>query len=68
VVEFKESLFVTIVNSEKVAGFEILTAVAMKNTAVWAVTPSSTVEVHIRLGGTYFLHSCLTIAYRWSLA
>jgi hypothetical protein len=37
-------------------GFEILTAVVMKSTIFWDVTPCSPLSVNRRFGGTYRLH------------
>jgi hypothetical protein len=37
-------------------GFEILTAVVMKSTIFWDITPCSLLQVNRRSGGTYSLH------------
>jgi hypothetical protein len=37
-------------------GFEVLTAVVMKSTIFWDITPCSPLKVNRRLGGTYRLH------------
>jgi hypothetical protein len=39
-----------------VVGFEILTAVATKNSVVWDVGPHSPVKVNQRFGRIYHLH------------
>jgi hypothetical protein len=44
------------------AGFEVLTAVVMKGTIFWDITPCSPLSVNRRFGGTYRLLS------RWFLA
>jgi hypothetical protein len=36
-------------------GFEVLTAVTMKNSIFWDITPHSPVKVDRRFGGTYCL-------------
>jgi hypothetical protein len=38
------------------AGFEVLTAVVMKSTVFWDITPYSSLNVNQRFGGTYCLH------------
>jgi hypothetical protein len=37
-------------------GFEVLTAVIMKSTIFWDITPCSLLRVNRRFGGTYCLH------------
>jgi hypothetical protein len=37
-------------------GFEVLTAVVMKNIIFWDITPCSPLIVNSRFGGTYRLH------------
>jgi hypothetical protein len=37
-------------------GFEVLTAVVMKSTIFWDITPCSPLSVNRRFGGTYLLH------------
>jgi hypothetical protein len=37
-------------------GFEVLTAVIMKSTIFWDITPCSSLSVNRRFGGTYRLH------------
>jgi hypothetical protein len=37
-------------------GFEVLTAVVMKSTVFWDITPCSPLSVSRRFGGTYRLH------------
>jgi hypothetical protein len=37
-------------------GFEILTAVVVKNTIFWDITPCIPLSVNRRFGGTYRLH------------
>jgi hypothetical protein len=44
------------VNSSVDVGFEVLTAVVMKSTVFWDVTPYSPLEVNRCFGGTYHLH------------
>jgi hypothetical protein len=39
-----------------VIGFEVLTAVVMKNTTFWDITPCSPLSVNRHFGGTYRLH------------
>jgi hypothetical protein len=39
-----------------IVGFEILTAVVMKSTIFWDITPCSPLSVNRRFGGTYRLH------------
>jgi hypothetical protein len=39
-----------------IAGFEVLTAVALKNTIFWDIRPCSPLSVNRRFGGTYRLH------------
>jgi hypothetical protein len=40
---------------ENIVGFEVLTAVVMKSTIFWVITPCSPVKVNRRFGGTYRL-------------
>jgi hypothetical protein len=37
-------------------GFDVLTAVVMKSTIFWDITPCSLLSVNRRFGGTYSLH------------
>jgi hypothetical protein len=37
-------------------GFEVLTAVVIKSTIFWGITPCSPLKVNRRFGGTYRLH------------
>jgi hypothetical protein len=37
-------------------GFDVLTAVAMKNSILWDIMPCSPLKVNRRFGGTYYLH------------
>jgi hypothetical protein len=37
-------------------GFEVLTAVVMKSTVFWDITPCSPLKANRRFGGTYRLH------------
>jgi hypothetical protein len=37
-------------------GFEVLTAVVMKSTIFWDITPCSPLSIHRRFGGTYRFH------------
>jgi hypothetical protein len=37
-------------------GFDVLTAVVMKNTSFWDITPRGPLEVNRRFGGAYRLH------------
>jgi hypothetical protein len=37
-------------------GFEVLTAVVMKSTIFWDITPCSPLKVNRRFGGTHRLH------------
>jgi hypothetical protein len=37
-------------------GFEVLTAVVMKSTIFWDITPCSPLKFNRRFGGTYRLH------------
>jgi hypothetical protein len=41
------------VSSMFVAGFEVLTAVVMKSTIFWDITPCSPLKVNQRFGGIY---------------
>jgi hypothetical protein len=43
-------------NNPQFIGFEVLTAVVMKNTIFWDITPCSPLTVNRRFGGTYRLH------------
>jgi hypothetical protein len=43
-------------SSLKYVGFEVLTAVVMKNIIFWDITPCSPLSVNRRFGGTYRLH------------
>jgi hypothetical protein len=38
------------------SGFELLTAVVMKSTIFWDITPCSPLSVNRRFGGTYRIH------------
>jgi hypothetical protein len=40
----------------KALGFEVLTAVAMKSSVFWDISPYIPVKVNRRFGGTYHLH------------
>jgi hypothetical protein len=48
---------------KKYVGFEVFTAVVMKSTIFWVITPCSPLSVNRRFGGTYFL-----LLARWFLA
>jgi hypothetical protein len=55
--------------------FEVLTAVVMKSTIFWDITPCSALKVNRRLGGTYHLHlqgrrirSACHLLLQWFLA
>jgi hypothetical protein len=39
-----------------IVGFEVLTAVVMKSTIFWDITPCSPLSVNQRFGVTYYLH------------
>jgi hypothetical protein len=39
-----------------IVGTEVLTAVVMKSTIFWDITPCSPLSVNRRFGGTYGLH------------
>jgi hypothetical protein len=39
-----------------ILGFEVLTAVSMKSTIFWDITPRSPLNVNRRFGATYRLH------------
>jgi hypothetical protein len=41
---------------EHYGGFEVLTAVVIKSTIFWDITPCSQLKVNRRLGGKYRLH------------
>jgi hypothetical protein len=43
-------------NQEGKVGFEDLTAVVMKGTVFWDITPCSSLKVKRRFGGTYRFH------------
>jgi hypothetical protein len=45
-----------LVNIYYFIGFEVLTAVIMKSTIFWDITPCSPLKVNRRFGGTYRLH------------
>jgi hypothetical protein len=50
----------------KYVGFEVLTAVVMKSTTFWDITPCNPLKVNPRFGRTYRLHLqlCLPHAFR----
>jgi hypothetical protein len=51
-------------------GVEVLTAVVMKGTIFWDITPCSPLKVNRRFGGTYLLHlhgSVFHLLTRWFL-
>jgi hypothetical protein len=54
----------------KLVGFEVLTAVVMKSSIFWDITPCSPLKVNQRFGGTYRLHlQCrYRLLSRWFLA
>jgi hypothetical protein len=51
-------------------GFEVLTAVVMKSTIFWDITPCSPLKVNRRFGGTYRLNLCPAyhLLARWFIA
>jgi hypothetical protein len=49
-------LGIAVVNKNCIVGIEILTAVVMKSTIFWDITPCSPLEVNRRFGGTYRFH------------
>jgi hypothetical protein len=53
-----KTLLVKFCKTEKVlyVGFEVLTAVVMKSTIFWDITPCSPLKVTCCFGGTYRLH------------
>jgi hypothetical protein len=54
--QFCECTENTASSSPPIVTFEVLTAVVMKSTIFWDITPCSTMSVDRRFGGTYRLH------------
>jgi hypothetical protein len=64
---FANGTSIIISNENFEVGFEVLTAVVLKSTIFWDITPCSPLRVNQRFGGTNH-HSACHLLSRWFLA